>query len=144
MSTKFNQQQKLQKTPAVCKKPPVDLPHPLENFANYPLQGYASWRAYGSPINNLVAGQTILNPFPAARLHHGVIRANPYSLEIDIQFNPTTLQTQYTVTLVDQFGVLDVRSRTVNDPQPVLPYEIGLFTWEDFPPTSLVRSKAFS
>lgn len=144
MSSKFNFQQKLQKTPPVCKKPPPELPPALRHFSNYPLQAYASWQGHGSPISELVVGQTILNPFPWTNRHWGVITGNPYWLEILLQFNPTTRQTHYTVSLFDQTGILDQRTVTVDDPQPGLPYEIGLFTWEDVPPTSLVRSKAFS
>lgn len=144
MSSKFNHQQKLQKVPAVCKEAPPPLPNTLEMFSNYPLQAYASWKGFGSPISNLVVGQTTLRAFPDLNLHLGVITGNPYSLSIVLQFNPFTLKTQYTVELLDRRGILDQRSITVDQPQPGLPYEIGLFTWEDFPPTSLVRSKAFS
>lgn len=129
MSTKFNNAQKLQKTPKVCKKPPLALPPSLESFYGYPLQAYASWTNPFSPLDGSIAGLVALKPNPPGNLHFGRIQGDPHSLEIDLSWDPNQLEFLLVLTLLLGMTVIDSRSRTFSNPTPELPFAAGMFTW---------------
>lgn len=131
MSTKWNNAQNLQKTPKVCKKPPVILPPSLESFFGYPLQAYASWTNPFSPLDAAIAGMVKLTPFPLTNLHFGRIQGSQHALEIDLIYDPTTQSFTLILSLLIDVEVLDSRSRTFSGPEPVHPFAAGMFTWTD-------------
>ena len=77
MSTKWNKQQKLQKTPAVCKKGPDDLPPSLRQWRYWTLTAYAYWESTVVSDFSYLSGQCLLWPFPDRDTHEGIILGVP-------------------------------------------------------------------
>lgn len=131
MSTKWNNGQRLQKTPKVCKKPPLALPPTLETFFGYPLQAYASWSNPFSPTDASIAGMVVLKAFPLSKLHFGKIAGDPHSLEIDLLYDPDSTTFFLTLSLIKGETVVDQRFRQWQNDLPVVPFAAGLFTWNN-------------
>jgi len=144
MSTKWNNSQNLQPTPKVCKKGPDSFPVGTFDFANYPLQAYASWVDPFSPLDAMISGQTILDPNPVLYLHFGTIEGDPNYLEIDLIWNPITEQFGLVVQLLLGLAVIDSVQVNFSEPRPGIPFETELFLFEDPAHTRRVQCKIMS
>lgn len=144
MSTKWNNGQKLQKTPGVCKKGPDPLDPTQEIFRYYPLQAEADWTEPGTPVEQAIAGMTTLEPDPIHLAHFGQIIATRLRLDLLLQWYDFTRSFTHTVTLY----VDDVFHASVavdfTDPTNALPFAAGLFTWYDATIPRTVHSKILS
>ncbi len=144
MSTKWNNSQKLQKTPKVCKKGPADLPENLRRFRYYPLQAYASWfDPFGSGKHD-ISGFTQLSAFPSTHQHIGWIRGDQDSLELILNWTPITQTFDYHVKLYSGDILEKTRVIEFSEPVPALPWMAGLFVWHDHVTTEHVESKIYS
>lgn len=144
MSTKWNNNQRLQKTPKVCKKPPDPLPLPAQAFQRYPLQAFASWKDPFSPLDALITGNVLLAAQPSINFHAGIIRGSTHSLELDLEWRPVAKEFVYRISLLLGAIVLDDRTVIFTHPIDELPFVAGMFTWEHDGSTAVVRSKIFS
>jgi len=144
MSTKWNNNQKLQPTPKVCKLAPPQIPLPLQPFQHWPLPAYASWSDSQTPFESHLTGCTILVPDPTNNRHTGYIVGDRGSLHLKLQHRPTTDDFVYTVALyIDDTYVQEV-TVTFDYPKAGIPFETQLFTW-DIPGTpQYVESKILS
>ena len=144
MSSKFNKGQKTQKTPKVCKIPPIPFPPSTQEFEQYPLQAFASWKNPFSPLDTEISGYADLAADATSHIHFGTIKGDPHSLELDLIYDPVTKIFTYTVTLLEGPTVIDDRVITFADPAALLPYEAGMITWDKDGTTDTVRSKIYS
>ncbi len=144
MSTKWNNNQRLQKTPKVCKIPTAAAALNLAAFADYPLQAFASWKNPSSPLEAFITGSAVLEPIPMSNLHFGRIQGSTHALELDLIYIPLTRIFNYTVSLMLGAAVLTVRMVQFDDEHPKLPFVAGLFTWEHDGTSDVVHSKIYS
>lgn len=144
MSTKWNNSQKLQKTPKVCKKGPADLPENLRQFRYYPLQAYASWDDRSGTQFHIISGIAQLQPSPISLEHVGWIQGDPNALRLILQWNPVDEVFVYTVELYFLSSLQRSVSVTFSDPRPALPWIAGLYTWHDYDTNEHVESKIYS
>ncbi len=144
MSTKWNNHQRLQKTPAVCKKGPPDLPLDLRDFHGYPLQAYASWTRPGSTGLIDISGMTVLDANPAISSHAGRILGTNVWIDLLLVWNPIAQAFTYTVSLFENEMFSDARFVEFNKPTNQLPFAAGLFTWGDSTTSEIVTSKIYS
>jgi len=143
-SSKFNNAQKLQKTPKVCKKPPIPLPPSEETFGKYTLQGFATWRnAIFNPQVSL-GGLAAMPPTNPLGTHKGLIEADPYGLEIVLFYNSFSKDFQLTINLRDHgFGV-GTAIAFFTEPQPGIPFQTQLFNLSNPAIGTTVYARVFS
>lgn len=144
MSTKWNNAQKLQKTPKVCKKQPPDFPPEFDLFNRYPLQCYVYWSQPFTPVDGSLAGWTTLQAYPESNLHFGSVAATDISIEVDLLYNDVTKVFTLTVQILHYPDILESRSVQFSEPPAKLPFEFGLYTWEPGETTATVRIKILS
>jgi len=144
MSTKWNNKQKLQKTPKVCKKVPPPPGPPTNTFHHYPLQAYGYWRDRQTPLEQEISGYTTLAAFPTFNYHEGWIRATRAALLLHLQWTPHLLQFTYTVSLYINDVFAHSHFVDFTDPTDELPFMAGMFTWETPGLPELIRSKIYS
>jgi len=131
VSTKFNNQQRLQPTPAVCKKGPDSFPPGTFDFKQYPLQAYVDWRDPYSPVDAHVLGQTYLRPEPLVNLHFGTVHGDPNYVEIDLIWYPATENFGLVLQMLIAGMVIDSVSAVFTDPPPQIPFQTNMFHWRD-------------
>ncbi len=144
MSTKWNNNLRLQKPPKVCKFVPPPPDPPTTDFPNYPLQAFADWTEPGTPLEQSIAGYTSLTPDPLHNRHYGEIGATRARLTLTLQYIPPTLQFVYTIRLYVNDVFNDSVSVTFSNPPAKIPFAAGLFTWDDPTKPKLVHSKIYS
>lgn len=144
MSSKWNNAQKLQKTPKVCKAGPETLPPELRQFRYYPLQAHADWKQSITPLEAAITGIALLIPNPALLSHSGRILGTRTRLDLHLQYFPDTESFIYTISLF----INDVFDNAVfvefSQPAAALPFAAGLFTWDETAEQLLVHSKIYS
>ncbi len=144
MSTKWNNHQRLQKTPKVCKKGPEDLPLHLQDFRNYPLQAYAHWRDLSTTVQHDISGIALLTPNRHALSHDGWIYGNVDKLRLTLDWDYFFHLFTYTVSLYE-YGLFQKSVRkTFTQPPPNLPWIAGMFTWHDYATDEHIESKIYS
>lgn len=144
MSSKFSGNTPLQKNFKVCKIPVANEELNRANFADYPLQAFASWRDPFSPLDAMISGYTVLRAIPELNLHAGRIEGTQHAIELDLICNPDTLRFTYIITLLLGNTVLEDRMLYFDEPQPQLPFSAGLFTFEETGSSATVKSKIYS
>jgi len=144
MSTKWNNAQKLQKTPKVCKKQPPAFPPEFDEFQYHTLQAFASWSNPFSPLDGEIAGMVQLHAVPESHLHFGRILGVTHDIELDLIYDPDNETFYYTISLMAGSTVIDQRSVEFTSPTATLPFVAGLFTFDNDGTTSTVKSKIYS
>jgi len=143
MSTKWNNNLKLQKTPKVCKKvPPPGWPD--DQFRYFPLQAYAMWYDPQTPLEQSLSGYTSLTPYPSLDVHEGQIIGDSALLNIHLQWDPFMVQFVYTVSLYINSIFTKAVDVTFSDPTAALPFMAGLFTWQWPGNPEIIQSKVYS
>lgn len=144
MSTKWNNAQKLQKTPKVCKKGPDDLPPELQQFRYYPLQAWIDWKDTISSDPFTIAGIVDLEAFPASNVHNGSLRTETFILTANLAHHVFPHLFTYTVTVT----IIGVGSDAVltqfTEPLAELPFTAGQFTWIRDSGNNVIQSKIYS
>jgi len=144
MSTKWNNHQRLQKTPKVCKKGPADLPLHLRNFHNYPLQAYASWFDPSGTTQHDIRGTTVLAADRHAITHDGWIHGNVDKLHLTLDWDYFYHLFTYTISLYEYDILQKSVQKTFIQPPPNLPWIAGMFTWHHYATNEHIESKIYS
>ncbi len=144
MSTKWNNSQKLQKTPAVCKASPDPLDPRLRIFRYYPLQAQADWSTPATPLEASISGTTQLVANPHLETHTGSIHGDRTRIDINLTFDPILKQFSLTVSLFIEDIFQDFRFVQFTEPTNDLPFVAGLFTWDDPTTQTVIHCKIFS
>lgn len=144
MSSRFNKNQALQPTPKICHKGPGGWKYYDFVFPVYPLQAYAYWTDPYTPLDASIAGQTILDPYPASNLHFGVITGDPNHLEIDLIYIPAIEEFTLTIQLMEGTTTLDSVQKIWNEPLPIIPWQTHLITWDPPYQSYYVECRIFS
>jgi len=144
MSSKWNNAQKLQKTPAVCKKGPTALPPSITEFHAYPLQCHVHWTDPRTPFESDICGIATLDGNPALQIHTGQILGDRARLALSLDYDPLTERFVFTISLF----VSDIFDNAVfvefQHPEPYLPFVAGMFTWGSPTTFPYVHAKIFS
>jgi len=144
MSSKWNNNQKMQKTPKVCKPPPPPPPDPIVMFRDFPLQGFASWTGQGTPIDGTMCGMATLAADPPNHVHEGNVVAEPFTVNLHLHWNPVTTLFTLTARLYLYTSQQAMYTKTWFDPAPQLAFSAGLFTWDADAPYRRVATRLFS
>ncbi len=130
-SSKWNNSQKLQKTPKVCKKGPDPKDPNTMRFHYYPLQAEADWTSGLSPVEASISGMTTLIAEPMNHRHMGTITSGHLSLELVLQWFPSTQSFTYTISLFVSSVFEDAVFVDFSNPPPEIPFRAGMYTWYD-------------
>lgn len=144
MSSRFNNNQLLQPTPKICHEGPEGWKYYDFAFPVYPLQAYALWTDPFSPLDASISGTTILDPFSASDLHFGTITGDPNSLEIDLIYDLLNNEFSLIIQLMHGTTTLDAVAKTWDEPLPIIPWQAGLFVWDDPTTSFYVECKIYS
>ena len=144
MSSKWNNSQTLQKTPKVCKKPPLPLPFPAKQFFTYPLQCFATWRETSFAPLFSIAGFASMPAGPTPVDHFGVIGAIPYEIEVLLHWNNFAKHFLLTVNVLKSGSVIGARFATITNTQPTLPFSTDLINLSTPAIGSTVYCRIFS
>lgn len=144
MSSKFANPVNPQKTPKVCKKPPIIIPPTINDFFEATLQLFAAWQDSGTPLEGKISGTADLTPTGSGHNWFAKIPGDPYDIEVDLDYRAATNDFKLDIYLVSGGTIEGTRTTVFDNPQPEIPWEYGLYTWGDSSTSSTVEIKILS
>jgi len=144
MSTKFNNTARLQKTPAVCKLGPEDLPIEQRQWGWYPLQAFAHWSDSGTPVEGLISGMCDLTPNAGHTIYQGFIAAEAATLDLSLTFDAPSEEFILHLSYRREDAEIDSHTFRWGGQLPNIPFAAGLFTFDDTGSAKFIQAKIYS
>jgi len=144
MSTKFNQMQKLQKTPKICKKGQKPLPPAAMDFTKWPVIAFVSWITTVVSDFSHLSGLIELRPTGNPNVKFGMITAEPFAISATLTHEPPAGRFEYELVLFQAGLPIQTVSTTFRYVGPLLPFSAGMFTWNIADGQHIVTSKLWS
>jgi len=133
MSSKFSGRSKVQKPPAVCRKPPEPDPIPLPAFDRRQLLCYAEWNDPGSSEAVATTGYFNIDPTPTPYTWIGETGNTGHRLHLKMIWTPGNDLFRYTLSLMLAGVPADQRSTPPREPQTLQPFDSGLINFNTEP-----------
>jgi len=141
MSSKFHGRSKVQKPPAVCRKPPVPLIIPSPPFDERYWQSFAFWDDVGGSESIAATDYFTLSPTIDPYTWEGENPNDNYYLKLRMVWVPGSETLQTTLSLMLAGVASDFRQSPPQHPKTFLPFDSGLIQYQPAPYSGAITAR---